>query len=256
MVADQHKRTIKAGAEDGTWVYYDGGAQSAYYETAPPVVAIDEDHMLYTHERAEELGLLKPPVETCPTCGKPKDQCTCAGPPTCPLCGKPRGQCVCGVDVITKVRGPVSGEGTPKKAFTELADNAEAAHVSLLSALKVTVDAVQELRVLALALPQLVELQMAVAVEAGRYIAEFEGGDVALNFRGPWEEMREVREFIEAFDRQAAERDVRITVQMQFERPLAPDGDELGLMRDAFDRLSLGKIELAGTPAEEGAADG
>ncbi len=256
MVADQHKRTIKAGAKDGTWVYYDGDEQKAYYQVAPPMVSIDEDHMLYTYERAEELGLLKPPVETCPTCGKPKDQCTCVGPPTCPLCGKPRAQCTCGVDGTTIVKEPVSAEGTPKKAFTELADKAEAADVALLSALTVTVDAVQELLVLALALPQLVELQMTVSVGEGRYVAEFEGGDARLEFRGPWEKLHAVREFIEAFDRQATARHLRVAVQMQFERPVAPGGKELGLMRDTFDRLSLGKIELKGVPAEEAGEDG
>ncbi len=245
MVADQHKRTIKAGAEDGTWVYHDGSAQKTYHETAPPVVAIDEDHMLYTYERAEELELFEeepppPQPEICPLCGKPKDECTCGRPPG-PEPAPPTA---------------VLAAGVPKKAFIELLDNAEAAQVTHLGALKVTVDAVQELRVLALALPQLVELQMAVSVTEGRYLAEFEGGDVQLQFTGPWEEMREVREFIEAFDRQAEKRDVRISVQMQFEEPVAPGGQELGRMRDAFDRLSLGKIELEGTPAEEGAADG
>lgn len=246
LTTDQHKRTIKAGAEDGTWVYYDGKAERAYHEDAPPTVSIDEDHMLYTPERAEELGLLE--EEPSPT-GGPDETGVTIGPPgggwTAPTGG-----------TGLLIRDRISCEGTPKKAFTDLRDQCEAAEVGGLGALKITVDAVQEMRVLALALPRLVELQMDAAVDHARFLAEFEGGDLQMECRGPWEELGKVRDFIEQFSKQADEHSLKITLDLVFPKPVAPDGGELQRMCDAFDDLQLGKIEMTGLPAEEADEDG
>ncbi len=268
LVADQHKRTIKGGVEQGTWVYYDGNAERAYYKTAPPSVSIDEDHMLYTVERAEELGLLArcprcgnlasectcPAV--CPHCGKPKGQCTCGDVTrTCPLCGKPAGECTCALPPPPPPKA-IRVEGTPKKAFTDLRDKCEAAGIEALSKLSITVDDVQEIRVMGVALPQLVELQLEVSVSAARFLAEHDGGDLAMEFTGAWEKLKTVRDFIEQFSKQAKDRSLNITLDLMFPAPVAPDGLELQRMLEAFDSLQLGKIEMTGFPAEEEGEDG
>ena len=50
---------IGAGVRNGTWVYYDPVTREAFTpDRTPPVVRIADDVMLYTRERAEQLGLL------------------------------------------------------------------------------------------------------------------------------------------------------------------------------------------------------
>ena len=50
---------IGAGVRNGTWVYYDPATREAFTpDSPPPVVRIADDVMLYTRERAEQLGLL------------------------------------------------------------------------------------------------------------------------------------------------------------------------------------------------------
>ncbi|MGC9320225.1 MAG: hypothetical protein ACP5KN_19485, partial [Armatimonadota bacterium] len=61
---------------------------------------------------------------------------------------------------------------------------------------------------------------------------------------------------IEQFSKQADEHSLSITLHLAFPEPVAPDGPELKRMRDAFDDLQLGKIEMTGLPAEEADEDG
>ncbi|MHB8289261.1 MAG: hypothetical protein ACYDEY_08505 [Acidimicrobiales bacterium] len=57
------KESIRDGVANGAWVYFDPDQQRAWTSasTAPPVV-LDAGALLYTTERAEELGLLHKPV--------------------------------------------------------------------------------------------------------------------------------------------------------------------------------------------------
>ena len=61
---------IVAGVRNGTWVYYDAQRRSAHTaEVPPPAVRIASDAWLYTPRRAQELGLLRPPVSVTAVAG-------------------------------------------------------------------------------------------------------------------------------------------------------------------------------------------
>ena len=63
LILDQTilQTTIREGTRNGDWIYYVIDEEKAYTaKDAPPVVRISKDHFLYTPQRAEELGLLKP----------------------------------------------------------------------------------------------------------------------------------------------------------------------------------------------------
>jgi hypothetical protein len=57
------KETIRDGVKNGTWIYYDSDQQRAWTANEPPPpVALESSAILYTPERAEELGLLRRPL--------------------------------------------------------------------------------------------------------------------------------------------------------------------------------------------------
>ena len=54
---------IQNGVRNGTWVYYDAKSELAYTKAAaPPRARSASDAWLYNYKRAEELGILRPPV--------------------------------------------------------------------------------------------------------------------------------------------------------------------------------------------------
>lgn len=57
------KETIRDGVANGSWVYFDPDQSRAWTATdAPPPVALDGSAILYTPERAEELGITRKPL--------------------------------------------------------------------------------------------------------------------------------------------------------------------------------------------------
>ena len=205
LAADLIKRTIRNGVEQGTWVYFDG-ERAFHIKTALPSVQLTDDHTLYTPEKADELGLL---VEACPKCGKHPCVCetkvcpNCGQSPCvcrelCPLCGKPPSQCTCGAP-----KRPLVGEGTPAKAFTQLADACTDGKVGALAALAIQADAVEDVRRLALAISQLPGTLPHVRQTFG---GTQQGDRLDLSFDGGWKTFGAVQKFVEAISKQLPDR--------------------------------------------------
>jgi hypothetical protein len=102
------KTTIKDGAKQGTWIYYDSAEQMGYGPPSPaPLVQISKDTALYEPQEAKRTGI-KIKGEEVDT-----DE-------TCPVCGKAADECVCGADDGDKTTVRIHAEGAPAQVFQAL----------------------------------------------------------------------------------------------------------------------------------------
>lgn len=237
---NQLKRTIREGAEQGTWVYYDAQEQLGYAAVSPaPLVRISEDVLLYAPEEAKRLGLKikgeEPSEERCPVCGRPIDQC------------------ICGQETPSEPRIRLHAEGAPGQAFQAIVDQASDQKVDRLSGLSVLVegqdrDGAAEARALGLAIPQLGRGEFRVDQSLG---AEFGAGEsVNLNYRGGWDRYKRLKAVTDGFGQEATKFTARTTLSISWPDGIGVDGPELASIRDVFATLGFGRLVIDGRPLE------
>jgi len=230
---------IVQGVRRGLWVYFDPGEGKGYgAESPPPLVRLDGDAVLLEPDLAEERGIAI-------VGARPLEE-------RCPVCGQPAAQCRCQVPEFRLPEGGLEGAGTVDQALQGILDHMHDRGLSSLEVLRLEVEGagregVRELRSLGLAVPQLgpgrFRLDLSVA-------AEFEeGGRMKLEFRGPWERWRELKDaFVSTLDR-ASRADVRAGLECRGREALTPE--DLGRFRDVLRHLDLGRVRVTGEAAPE-----
>jgi len=248
---NQLKRTIKEGIKHGVWVYYDPREEVGYGPDSPaPLVQLDDDTLLYLPEEARRLGIPfkgeKPPPPsptTCPVCGQPVAACVCDQ--VCPTCQQI--PCRCQAPVLFRAEGP------PAQAFQNLSDQCADRHVDTLKNLRLLLEGsgkegARDLRSLGLAIPQLgkgsFSLNQDLTLEFGPQ-AHFK-----LQFEGPWERYKRLKQVTDAFAQEADKLTVRTQLRAEFPEGLPLAGDQFQTLRDVFTTLGLGKLVLEAEPAE------
>jgi len=247
---NQLKKTIKAGASQGTWVYFDTEEQAGYGKPSPsPLVQFSDDALLYTPEEATRLGIRIKGTEQAAQ--------------ECPLCHQI--PCVCG-DKETEEQETEPGqrkrlrahaEGPPAQVFQAIADQFHDAGAKMLRRLLIRCEGVgkegaADARAMGLAIPQLgkgsYHIEQTMGAEFG---ADGDAEKFSLNFVGSWDRYKRVKQLTDAFGQEASKVNVRTTLRATFEDGLATDSDQFQTMRDVFTSLGMGKLSVDAEEAEE-----
>jgi hypothetical protein len=209
-----------------------------------PLVQISEDNLLYTPQEAKRVGVKikgeepKPP-ETCPVCGNPAAECTCAK--LCPRCGED--PCVCAKTL--------HAEGAPAQVFQALLDQCHDRDIKKLKRLFIRSEgsgksAAKEAEAFGIAVPQLGKVQCFVEKQMG---AEF--GDeekFSLVFAGSWDRYRRLKTVTDAFGKEASKVTVNIKLRTDFPDGLEVTSDQFQTVRDVFTTLCSGKLIVDAEP--------
>lgn len=244
---NQIKKTIRDGAKQGTWIYYDAGEQVGYGPPSPqPLVQVSEDAVLYTPEEAKRLGIAikgeaKPTVEE-----------------TCPVCGMPISRCICGEDVEGGGGGggqaiKLHAEGTPAQAFQTILDQCQDQQVAAIGRLFISIEGTgkagaTDARALGLAVPQLGKGQYHVEQTMG---AEFGEEQFSLRFSGSWDRYKRVKTLTDQLGQEATKLTVKTSLRADFADGLPVDSDQFQTIRDVFDALSMGKVTVDAQPVKQ-----
>jgi len=237
------KESIKLGIRNGQWLYYDPRRECAYSSESPtsPLVELSDDVELILPEAAGGIPICgKTPapekkVETCPVCGNPQDQCTCAVPPP------------------TQV-AELTADGAPAQAFQRLADLAHENAVGSIAAVEIRTDGggaefARDLLAVALAVPQLPKADIQVTMSGG--FDYDDGAHLKIEFSGPWSKYRDLHDVIQKTTKAITNAAGHLALGIRFPDPIKPDGRELSDMRDTFTQLNPGKVSLRAVPAQE-----
>jgi hypothetical protein len=234
------RKGILEGVRRGTWVYYDPREGVGYGTPSPtPLVDLDGDAELLEPADARSRGI---PIKG--------EQVV---PERCPVCGNPVEQCTCG-DVSP---GPVreealSAEGAPDQALQSIADQMYDRQIGALDRLFLRVQGadrsgVQELRSLGLAVPQLGPgnywLEVRIAAEFG------DPGVLRLEFRGPWDRYRRLKDSLEALLGQAQRAELDAGLVCDFDAQ-GGAGERLEALRDVLRTLNVGRVKVTAEPKE------
>jgi len=240
----QLRKTVRAGIEQGTWVYFDAQEQAGYGKPSPaPLVQFSEDAVLYTLEEAARLGVRIKGVEQVPD--------------ECPLCR--RAPCVCGEDVPPDQRKRLraQAEGPPAQAFQSIADQFHDAGASKIARLVVRCEGVgkdgaADSRALGLAIPQLgkgaYHLDHTMGAEFGT------GADAekfSLTFSGAWDRYKRVKQLTDPFGQEASNVNVRTILRATWGGGLDVGSEQFQGMRDVFASLGIGKIAVEAEQTED-----
>lgn len=183
-------KAVAAGVRNGTWVCHDAASGTVLTRQDPPgSVRIAEDVMLYTVERAKELGLLPEPtivtVRPDPSGDSTQPSPT---PGDDPAAGDKDGT---GSSEKGVPPGPrvLEAHGSAAAALQKLDDAMRDAGARYLSQLGVRVSAesgqgVQPFRVLGMCVPQLARFEVGLKLDATAEFAE-PSGAASLRFDGP-----------------------------------------------------------------------
>jgi len=248
----QLKKTIKNGAEQKVWVYYDSQEAFGYdHESPPPVWQISDQALLYTPEEAERLKIrIK---------GKWVPDGGDGGTPkvTCPVCGLPEDQCICGVGGDgggPKIPSKFQGQGAVTQAFQQVIDQCQEHGVTHVSRIYITIDGTgkqiaSDMRALGLAIPQFGKGRFAIEQTLqATFGAEGARENFTQSFKGGWERYKRLKSITDTFGQEAAELKVRMLVGAIFEDGLEVVGDQYATIRDVLSTLELGKIALEAVP--------
>lgn len=234
---NQLKKTIKAGIEQGTWVYFDAQEQIAYGKPSPaPMVQFSEDTILYSTDEAARLALRIKGAETTPQ--------------ECPLCH--RFPCVCG-DEPRPGDEPKKGfhahaEGTPAQVFQSIADQFHDAGAHRIAQLVIRCEGVgkegaADSRAVGLAIPQLgtgtYQLEHRMGAEFG---TSSDAERFSVDFSGGWDRYKRVKQLTDAFGQEASKVTVRTVLRVTWDGGLDVAGDQFQGIRDVFASLGIGKI--------------
>jgi hypothetical protein len=235
----QLKRTIRDGVKQGQWVYYPTEEQIGYGATSPsPLVQLSDNVELYTVEAAKERGIKlkgEMPDEVCPVCGNPAATCTCAK--VCPRCGQDPCRC--------EKPHSLHAEGSPAQVFQRIADQCADQKVTVLTRLFVRLDGTgrtgaAEVRSLGLAIPQLGQGQFSLEQNL---TAEFGVAEsLVVNFRGPWDRYKRLKNVTEPLAQEAAKFAASTTLRADFPAGLSVDGAQFQTIRDVFATFEMGRL--------------
>lgn len=235
------KETIRLGIRANQWLYYDPGKECAYSNESPtsPLVELTDDVELILPDAAQGVPICgkvttAPPTETCPVCGNPQDQCTCAVPP---------GQVM-----------EITGFGAPGQAFQQLVDTAQEKHIAKLSALEIRTEGAgaefsRDLLAVALAVPQLPKAEIRVSMSGAFDIDD--GSHLRVEYTGPWSRYREIHDVLQKAAKGVTNASGHLALGLTPPSPIEADGREIGDMRDTFTQLNPGKLSLRAVPANE-----
>ncbi|MBN1878454.1 MAG: ATP-binding protein [Anaerolineae bacterium] len=249
---NQLKKTILNGIQTGVWVYYDARAEVGYdAESPPPAVQIIDEVYLYLPEEAARLGFAIKGKEKSPGGGggtggtKPVE--------TCPVCGQPADQCTCGEDggwTPPPKKEPLYGEGVPHQAFQQVLDRCADQQIAHLAALRITLQGqgkagAQDLRVLGVIIPQLNVPNL--RVQLTNYAASF-GVDEYITATADlsWERYRQLKQATDELSKTAAEFSGKITLILPFPDGLAVNGDTFRALHEVMTTVGLGPIRVEG----------
>ena len=248
---NQLKKTILNGVKSHVWVYYDAAAELGYdADSPPPAIQIDDEVYLYLPEEAIRVGL--------PIKGKTEDEGrgTKDEEPTCPICGHPKSQCTCAGDINFPTRlakMPLRGQGVPQQAFQQLLDRCNDRQVTHLSTLRLILRGdgpagARNMRTLGLVIPQLGKGEFLVEQT---YNAEFvEGQYLSSKTALDWNLYRRLKQVTDALAQEAA-KFVHVTrLTARFPGGLDVRGDQFRIIHEVLTTVGLDKVELEGEPLE------
>ncbi|MDR7416919.1 MAG: DUF499 domain-containing protein [Armatimonadota bacterium] len=235
------RQGILRGIERGTWIYYDPREGEGYGPRSPsPAISLEAEAELLEPDEARARGIrIKGEVvepERCPVCGNPAEACTCAGP------------------APPKPDRVIRGSGAVEQAIQQVLDGMHDRGLKTLGSLRISVQGsgqagARELRSLGLAIPQLGPGTYHVEL---RVTAEFDGADrLLVDFRGPWERYRRLKDVVEGLLREASAIETRATLECRF-GDAGCDAARLGEVRDVLRALDLGHVEVQAEPMEVG----
>lgn len=245
---NQLKKTILNGVKSGAWVYYDAAAELGYdADSPPPAVQVGDEVHLYLPEEAARLNLpikgkVSPPL---PRAGEEEEA-------TCPICGHPQSQCTCAEEIgVVPPREPLRGQGVPQQAFQQLLDRCHDQQIGRLSTLRVTLRGdgsagARNLRTLGLVIPQLGKGEFRVEQT---YNAEFGDGQY-LSSRATldWDLYRRLKQVTDALAQEAAKFVTDTALVARFPGGLDVQGDQFRTVHEVLTTVGLDKIELEAEP--------
>ena len=235
------KETIKLGIRANQWLYFDPRKECAYSNESPtsPLVELTDDVELILPEASAGVPICgkvqQPVVETCPVCGNPQDQCTCAVPPP---------------TKATEIRA----DGAPGQAFQQLVDTGQEQGVPRIAALEIRTegtgaDFARDLLAVALVVPQLPKAEIRVSMSGAFDIDD--GSHLKVEYSGPWARYREIHDVLQKAGKGVTDASGYLALGLSFPTAIEVDGREVGDMRDTFTQLNPGKISIRAIPAVE-----
>jgi len=247
----QLRKTIHNGVQVGTWHYYDSQEQFAYDKDSPPATwQIGDEYTLYAPDESARLklrikGKWKPepssndkPVERCPVCGYPEDQCIC-------------GETTPGKRTIP---AKFSGQGAAAQAFQQISDGCQEFGVRRVRQVFITLNSsgkqgASDGRALGLAIPQFGKATFSVTQDIlATFGPDGERETFHQEFTGSWERYKRLKAVTDAFGQEAAELRLSMRVGAEFADGLEVGGQDWQTMLDVLAHLQVGKMTLEAVP--------
>ncbi|MBE0467310.1 MAG: hypothetical protein IBX71_08845, partial [Candidatus Desulforudis sp.] len=233
------KKGIREGITRGHWVYYDPAEGVGYGASSPPpLVRLDDDADLMEPEEAARRSI--------PIKGET------VLPERCPVCGNPAPECVCAREEPEEEEVLLQAEGNVDQALQRLVDKMHDAGIPALRTLQISVsgdgrEGAQELQSIGLAVPQMGPGGFNLDVKAAADFGTKE--DLRLEFRGPWERYRRLKDVTDPLFRQAGRFHVNASLTIGFaEGEGSPD--RLNSIREVLRTLNLGHIKAKAEPED------
>jgi hypothetical protein len=233
---------IIEGVRRGQWIYYDPREGVGYGTvSSTPLVNLDGEAELLEPQEAQARSItikgVAPAEERCPVCGNPASACTCGKeiPPPPPA------------------EAELRSEGAVEQALQAVLDQMHDRRTERLASIRVQVqgqgqEGLRELRSVGLAVPQLgpgeYRLELVITAEFGAT-----GGSLRMEFHGPWDRYRRVKDGLEAVLGQASDLSTRAVLHCRFGDPGA-DATRLATIRDVLRALDIGRVDVIADPAK------
>ena len=230
------KTTIKDGAKQGTWIYFDSAGQMGYGPPSPaPLVQISEDTALYEPQEAKRVGIKIKGEEV--------------EPKVCPVCGKH--PCVCGEDDDGEKTVRIHAEGAPAQVFQAILDQCHDKDISTLQRLFIRIEgmgkeAATDARALGVAIPQLGKGEYHIEQTMNAEFGEEEM--FSLTFAGTWNRYKRVKQLTDALGKEATKVSVKMTLRADFPDGLEVNNEDYQTIRDIFTTLGMGKLIVDAEP--------
>ncbi len=253
---NQLKKTVRAGIEQGTWIYFDSAEQAGYGKPSPvPHIQISDEVFLYTPDAATKHGI------------RIKGEEKSAREP-CPICGQV--ECICGIDTGDEEEGGtgtrpvlrVRETGLPAKVLQAVADRFHDAQAGPLARLVLELDgmgkdAADDLKKIGLAIPQLGKGTVHVAQELQAELGTADAAEtLSIRFTGGWERYKRLKPVAEAFAQEATKAHVRIRVTIAYAGGLEIRDPAFETLREILTTLGIGKIAVEAEEISPVAAEG
>lgn len=233
------KTTIRDGAKQGTWIYYDSAEKVGYGPPSPaPLVQISEDTALYEPQEAKRTGIKIKGEEV--------------EPEICPLCKKH--PCVCDEEGSDEKTVRIHAEGAPAQVFQAILDQCHDKKIPTLQRLFIRIEgmgkeAATDARALGVAIPQLGKGEYHIEQTMN---AEFGDEEIfSLTFTGSWNRYKRVKTLTDAFGQEATKVSVKMTLRADFPDGLEVDNEDYQTIRDIFTTLGMGKLIVDAEPKRE-----